>query len=1208
MVDSLDDVFEARANYIRIRREEVQNSIINYRTCTSSTSGSDIWTFRNTGCDIVSVVTTTTPIKNGVMKDVRLHNKEMRRIKPPASHAPGKIAPGNPLEVTEQLDGDQEKIRLKNCLMLRKERDAFMKKLEASRAVRSTIESNATIFIQKVYRGRYVRKHMDSIRHMCLKRREAHGRVKSIISQMCPGMVLTGMQFRTKYLSQRYRCAQIIQCCFRRYISRRVLRNKSFERLQSRRRQAVIRVQCFARATAAKARVKLIKQRAYLSHTRKSAVMIQKHVRRLFARRLVRKRRYKLQWLAARLIQGWYRSKKAKIKSIKIKQIVVQRKLWLGAEGMQCLVRRKIARSRVNRIRLRRLYLFLFTSATTIQTMIRKFLSRCYVRRVRKEKRDKQVLLQKEEQRLRQKEIALAELNEARALLEGADIFSQARVGNAISVDDIYSGKLSDEAHKPNELNAQKDTVLTIAAANGFVDIVRKCFQWNFDFNHRNANGMTALMLAVQNNHLEVAQYILAPPVKFKLDRFTESDAAFLLVQSLENQVQLRIKSKNSMYSLEMFKALMNQVLPVTGKDQISGTTALHSACGLGDIECFRLLLKSKAKHDLIDDVGQLPLHRACTSSLDIVKMLLGFDSSAGILIPASKRAPILLIKDADGKDCRLYSAINGQTQILEFCQEIVKSNKEVFNSIKKVKDDIGWTPDDFSSVLRLAQRGNVACFAYLIECGFDPLWPQPDTGVTVFMEACLNGQLVFIDYLLKLKLDLLSNKDNQGRTAIHYAAQCTTEMVVPYLLSHENAGSSNIIETSLAMQDNNGLTPLHIAAIHGIVIKVDLLAPRGLAVALSTKDKKGLTPLAAAARSVNLDFISHFLTLGASAKDVDNEGRSVLWHLFHPEKQASGIKLVASELRSRLGIDSKLAKNIREANAVVLAQEIKVITELIQAGCSLYRNPTVTAEELLASPYKSQRDPDAALTENDLLPYCPGDILVHELSFTALNAVLDIASVSDCWRLLLSSIRFDDGAGKTFVALFEGGAADRLAGVSPLRKAMSKDTVSQLGRGVMFGGLSLAGWCIRLGNSNLLQRLYKKGINPSLPADIRGDSCLHVIARHGTIAMVDVTLNCEQIVIEALNAQGNTAMMEAAKVGNFHIAKRLAACRASARRGLAGKYWGWLLAFARKQESTQVNLQTGRVGDDDVKYFAAPEPCWYEQAMDSTIVSKKQK
>jgi ankyrin repeat protein len=900
------------------------------------------------------------------------------------------------------------------------------------------------------------------------------------------------------------------------------------------------------------------------------------------------------------------------VRSLKIKQILIERKLWLGAEGMQCLVRRKIARCRVNRVRLRRLYLYLFASATTIQGMIRKFLARVRVRSVRKGKAADAAIAVAAGERQREKEEALAELAEAKELLEGADIFAQARAGRAVDVEDIYTGRLSDEKHEPNEVDENSDTVLTIAAAKGFVDIVRKCFQWAFDFNHRNADGLTALMLAVQNNHLDVVQYILVPPVKYQLDRFTQEDSSFLLVHALESEALQRHRSSKYLYSLEMFKALMNQSLQLKEKDPISGTTPLHAACGLGDIETFRLCIKNRAVHDMVDDAGQLPLHRACTSSIEIAKMLLGIDASAGILLPDSKRAPILLTKDVDGKDCRLYAAIYGQSKILKFVTEVVAGNRDAHNASKKAPaEDVGWTPEDFSAILRLASGGNVPCFSYVAECGFDPTWGQQDTDVTVAMLAAERGQLAFLDFLLARKTDLTA-KDKEGRTVMHYAAQCADEAVVAHLLSHADAAACGLSQMALAGQDVRGRTPLHVAAANNVAISVDLLAGDGLEAALRTQDKCGMSPLSVAAQRMHLNLAASYLQLEAPVALLDTSDHGVMWHLFHPNKlRAGGAKPIASELRAKLGLEAKLSKSAREANASLLAADIKLVVELARRGCPLYQSPKVTTEELLATPFETIRAAETPMTKELLGEYCPGDLLVQELCVGALGALVEVASLADCWRLLLSSIRYDDGTGKAFVALLEAGLADRLAGqsdASALRTEMTRHTVAQLSTGVYFGGLSVAGWCIRLGNAPLLQRLYKKGLDPSHAADVRGDSCLHVIARFGTPSMVDLTLSNESVVVEGVNAFGRTALMEAAKASNFSAAKRLVGCQASARRGLGGKYWGWLLALAHKQERVQINSQTGRIGDDDTTYFPAPEPSWYEEAMDSSIVSLQRK
>lgn len=68
-----------KATYHKRHKELVQDSIVNFKCATTSTIESYTWTFRNTACDVISIITTTVPLKNGVLKELKSHNKEMKR-------------------------------------------------------------------------------------------------------------------------------------------------------------------------------------------------------------------------------------------------------------------------------------------------------------------------------------------------------------------------------------------------------------------------------------------------------------------------------------------------------------------------------------------------------------------------------------------------------------------------------------------------------------------------------------------------------------------------------------------------------------------------------------------------------------------------------------------------------------------------------------------------------------------------------------------------------------------------------------------------------------------------------------------------------------------------------------------------------------------------------------------------------------------------
>jgi hypothetical protein len=58
--------------------EEIANVKLSFKSVASTTTSSTIWTYRNTCCDVISIITTVVPIKNGLMRDIKQANLEPR--------------------------------------------------------------------------------------------------------------------------------------------------------------------------------------------------------------------------------------------------------------------------------------------------------------------------------------------------------------------------------------------------------------------------------------------------------------------------------------------------------------------------------------------------------------------------------------------------------------------------------------------------------------------------------------------------------------------------------------------------------------------------------------------------------------------------------------------------------------------------------------------------------------------------------------------------------------------------------------------------------------------------------------------------------------------------------------------------------------------------------------------------------------------------
>lgn len=203
--------------------------------------------------------------------------------------------------------------------------------------------------------------------------------------------------------------------------------------------------------------------------------------------------------------------------------------------------------------------------------------------------------------------------------------------------------------------------------------------------------------------------------------------------------------------------------------------------------------------------------------------------------------------------------------------------------------------------------------------------------------------------------------------------------------------------------------------------------------------------------------------------------------------------------------------------------------------------------------------------------------------------------SCTDQLSVVISAIWFDDGSLKTIGILLKEGLLDVLlvdeedveSGSSA--DGVGKDTapLSKLQQ-AYFMNLTTAGWAIRLNRPQVLKIAVSKPYDPAVSVDVYGNPALHLVAMYGTSEMVDIILSSDKATrIELCNMQGLTAGMVAARCKNLPVIRNLFHRGADARRWLGVGCSAWVLAFVRRKERCEKNLQTGRCGDDDDCYFS---------------------
>eukprot|EP01031_Cornospumella_fuschlensis_P041189 gene41189-50263_t len=341
----------SREEYFRQKAIEHQKSVVNFKTSATRTSEALVWTYRTTNCDVISVITTAALVRDGKMKDIKIQPMDVKRLKPPNVKATNKeILGSSPYDFGLSVDIVKKTKKINK--MLHEEKKEFMAKLNVTRFVRSKLENDAATKLQSIYRGYHTRKNLGEINHFLDINHMIRSNLRSFLDSSDYSTLNLGQSTRERQTVRNY-AATLIQCAFRMCLSRKCLRRRKYEQNLRRKVHAAVVIQARARGISARARVKALIEKRRIILYRLSVIKIQSALRGMFARRRVYRRRYRLKFLAARMIQSWYRAKYSRKMTNHIKSVMHFRQSNKGATLMQKAVRRFLAIRRVNRIRLR---------------------------------------------------------------------------------------------------------------------------------------------------------------------------------------------------------------------------------------------------------------------------------------------------------------------------------------------------------------------------------------------------------------------------------------------------------------------------------------------------------------------------------------------------------------------------------------------------------------------------------------------------------------------------------------------------------------------------------------------------------------------------------------------------------------------------------------------------------------------------------------
>jgi ankyrin repeat protein len=768
-----------------------------------------------------------------------------------------------------------------------------------------------------------------------------------------------------------------------------------------------------------------------------------------------------------------------------------------------------------------------FHAATKMQSLVRMFLEGRVCSLARQSLRNKREILANN----RLAEMMLQE--EARLEREkfeaqvARDIFYQAANGHAAVVDRLFNDRSFSTHSSELDVNEDGETVLLVAARRGFVEIVRRCVWWGFDLNHRNKDDETAVMLAAKNGHEDVVSFLLEMPLNSGKDRTNR--AKRLLIK--KEDTALMTTSAARLGKSRILKRICEYEGPsrLDSKLPSTGETALHIACELNRIEEIRYLVSQKCSISAPDDHDVTPLMRASASSNQAARIVLGLSEEDSMWLNTldKETASMVRQRDKDGRDCYIYAALNAQQNTLDMFSKLVPrlhpynllGTSDDGHDEVKIRPLVIWRADDCDKVASLIENGCVQCLSRLLEEGFNSNMLQGGSGRSLVSYACEFGQLEALDLLMTRAVNPLDSRgvslsqvDEAGRNALHYAARCCHQSVIEYVLSHPCAAKCKVDSKLLIALDINGDSALHIAGRHGAHIPLSALTTDEWILGLSVRNNSGMTPLLEACAAQHAAVALHLIKLGADVLAVDSDGRSTLWHLVRP----------------RGGQTDK-----RDLGLTVLS--------LLQGGCALYTNEQTHVYDASALRIEDSSE--------------PGDFIIDSVDGPTLAGCRDLIAgeSSLLWRLLLSALKFD-----------------RISSYA-LRAILDKGTVALIGSS-LYQGLSLLGWATVLDSRPAVDFLMSyAGIRLDTAVDEDGNTAVHLASRHDLSELLDIMLikggGHLAKGVDIPNKLGVTPAVVGAKHGSMRAVKLLHhKYGASARTALDGRYWAWLLALAMKE------------------------------------------
>ena len=490
-----------------------------------------------------------------------------------------------------------------------------------------------------------------------------------------------------------------------------------------------------------------------------------------------------------------------------------------------------------------------------------------------------------------------------------------------------------------------------VAGFSGSVELVKFLISCGCDVMDKDSKGSTVLHKACATGKLELAQYLV------------ESCPDLLTIRNNTGQSPYLVAGFSG--SVELVKFLISRGCDVMDKDS-KGSTVLHKACDKGKLELAQYLVESCP--DLLairHNTCQSPyLVAGFSGSVELIKFLIsrGCDvmdkDSKGLTVLhkachkgklalaqylVEKYPDMLAIRNNTGQSPYLVSGFSGSVELVKF---LISRGCDVMD-----KDSEGW------AVLHKAcHKGKLALAQYLVEKYPDMLTIRNKGGRSPYLVAGYSGSVELVKFLISQGCDV-RNKDSNGQTVLHNACQEGKLELAQYLVENYS--------DMLTIRDNAGRSPYVVAGYSGSVELVNYLTSKGCDVMekssngwtvlhnackegklelvqhlvenypdmLTIRDKAGKTPYLATGFSGSVELVKFLISRGCDVRDKDSEG----WTVLHNACDKGKLELTQYFVEKYSDLLTIRDKTGRSPHLVAgYSGSVELVKFLISRGCDV--------------------------------------------------------------------------------------------------------------------------------------------------------------------------------------------------------------------------------------------------------------------------------